>query len=138
MSSNRLVQVFLAFVASSALTACGPADADAVGVGAECSQSAPCPTYAVDGGTAPLACLPQFRGGYCGLQGCASSVECPVGSICVRHTDGMNYCFRTCASKPDCNRHRTPDNESNCSSSFTWAVSSEDNGAKACIPPSSG
>jgi hypothetical protein len=121
------------------LAACrGGVDADRVGVGAECSAATPCPTYPFDGGTAPLACLSQFRGGYCGLQNCTSSAGCPVGSICVRHTDGINYCFRACGDKPECNVNRTPANESNCSSSFDWAVPSEDNGAKACIPPSSG
>ena len=130
----RSVLVLLSFL----LAACGGSDADSVGVGAECSASVPCPLYAFDGGSARLTCLTQFRGGYCGLQSCVSSMGCPRGSICVQHTDGLNYCFRTCDNKPECNRNRTPANESNCSSSFVWAVPSEDNGAKACIPPSSG
>jgi hypothetical protein len=122
------------------LAACGGGnEADRIGVGWECSASTACPSWTVpDGGTQPLACLPQFAGGYCGLQDCTSSVGCPAGSICVTHTDGRNYCFRTCADKPECNTHRTTANEANCSSSFTWALPSDDNGAKACIPPSSG
>ena len=83
----------------------------------------------------PLQCL-AFKGGYCGLQGCVNTAGCPSGSICVKHIDGVNYCFRTCAERPECNRRRSSE-EANCSSSFDWAVPAEDNGAKACIPPSS-
>jgi hypothetical protein len=137
MRSFRLV--FL--VSFALLSACGGGDgseADRVGVGAECSPSNPCPTYEVDGDSAPLACLAQFTGGYCGLEACASSLECPAGSICVHHTDGESYCFRACADKSECNRNRGPDVESNCSANFDWEVPTEDDGSKACIPPSSG
>jgi hypothetical protein len=119
-----------------ALAGCGGgSNADTVGVGAECNASRPCPSWTTDGGTAPLACL-VFKGGYCGLQGCTASAGCPAGSICVHHTDGVNYCFRSCTDKPECNVNRTPVNESNCSSNFDWAVPAEKNGSKACIPPS--
>ena len=127
---RMLALVFVAFIG------CGDNTADEVGVGAECSGAMPCPSYVFDAGTMPLQCL-AFKGGYCGLQGCANSAGGPRGSICVKHTDGTNYCFRACVDKPECNRRRSSANESNCSSSFNWAVPSEDTGSKACIPPSS-
>jgi hypothetical protein len=134
-----LLAAALAF--SVACAGCGGGtDADAVGVGAECTLSDECPevTFANDAGSVALACLTQFAGGYCGLTPCASTLDCPDGSICVTHTDAINYCFRACANKPECNRRRSPENEANCSSNFTWAFPGEDDGRKACIPPSSG
>ena len=53
----------------------------------------------------------------------------------IQHDDGMNYCFRTCVDKPDCNENRDAENESNCSSSVTFVDGA--NGRKACVPPSS-
>ena len=56
----------------------------------------------------------------------------------MAHTDGENYCFRACEDKPECNENRTADNEANCSANFAWANPDDDNGERACIPPSSG
>ncbi len=111
----------------------GGTAAQRAGVGAECSATMSCATYATaDGGVAPLACL-SFKGGYCGLQGCSTSADCPAGSICV--TEGAtNYCFLTCTDKSQCAANR-PTYPANCSSSFTWAHPADNNGAKACIPP---
>ena len=78
-----------------------------------------------------------FKGGYCGKQGCAADADCPEGSICVTHTDLNNYCFLICSDKPQCNDHRTVDNEANCSSSFTPVVEHTPE-YKVCVPPSSG
>jgi len=126
-----LVVVVLAFCA------CGddplPADADLLGVGAECSTDARCVTDPRDGGFAGR-CLTQFKGGYCGVQGCTSNAECPAGAACVAHDDGRNYCFRVCRDESECNANRSPDNASNCSSNVTYVEG--DTGAKACVPPS--
>jgi hypothetical protein len=83
----------------------------------------------------PQRCLTQFKGGYCGLQNCTSHAACPEGSACVVHEDGDRYCFRSCIDKAECNVNRTPDNESNCSSSVTY-VDGDKSLGKACVPPS--
>ena len=74
------------------------------------------------------------KGGYCGLTGCKADGDCPESSKCVTHTDGKNYCFRSCADKAECNANRDADNESNCSSNVTFADGSKS--GKACVPPS--
>jgi hypothetical protein len=66
--------------------------------------------------------------------GCTHDADCPDKSACIMHTDGINYCFRTCVDKPDCNANRDVDNESNCSSSVTFVDGTM--GRKACVPPS--
>ena len=111
-------------------------EADRVGVGAACTVDADCPIVECDEEPCPeLVCLTQFAGGYCGLSDCVDDLGCPVGSSCVAHDDGRNYCFRLCANKPECNLHRGPEVESNCSSSVEWV---EPQSGKACVPPSSG
>lgn len=102
-------------------------DADDLGVGAQCASNDEC-----DADT-NQTCL-AFKGGYCGLQGCTHDADCPDRSACIMHTDGVNYCFRTCADKVDCNANRDADNEANCSSSVTFVDG--DMGRKACVPPS--
>ena len=77
-------------------------------------------------------CLPQFRGGYCGLQGCLHDTDCPAASACVTE-GGTNYCFRICVEKVECNVNREAANESNCSSSTTFVDGTQ--GRKACLPP---
>jgi hypothetical protein len=107
------------------LVACGDDDADDLGIGAQCEIADDC---------APdQSCLP-FKGGYCGLSPCAHDVECPPASACIAHDDGINYCFRTCVDKVDCNANRDLENEANCSSSATFVDPAD--GRKACIPPS--
>jgi hypothetical protein len=106
---------------------CG-SSADALGVGAQCAQTADCDTSLQE------VCLAQFKGGYCGLEGCTHDTDCPADSACIAHTDGNSYCFRTCADKSECNANRDADNEANCSSSAEFVDGT--NGRKACIPPS--
>lgn len=102
-------------------------EADRLGVGAQCVDDMDC----LEG----QRCLTQFKGGYCGLTPCAADADCPMGSACIMYSgDGMNYCFRVCADKPECNRNRDLENEANCSSSETFVEG--DMGRKACIPPS--
>lgn len=114
----------------------GGVDADRVGVGAQCTVNADCPVVECDVEPCPeLVCLTQFTGGYCGLQGCVADADCPVGSACVTHDDGVNYCFRLCDEKPDCNANRSVDVEANCVGSITFV---ETTSGKACEPPSSG
>jgi len=118
-----------------AVTGCGGDDADDLGVGAQCESDADCRN---DDGQPVQRCLAQFKGGYCGIQACTRSTECPKYSACVEHDDGENYCFRTCADKLECNAHRSPDNESNCSSSVEFVNADKGDVGKACIPPSAG
>ncbi|MBN1210780.1 MAG: hypothetical protein JXB05_38385 [Myxococcaceae bacterium] len=103
---------------------CGD-DADDERIGAECTSSGQCENE-------ELTCLAQFKGGYCGASGCMANADCPQGSICVTQA-GANYCFRACDDKAECNRHRTVENESNCSSNITRV---EAGTQKACVPPS--
>ena len=105
---------------------------DRLGVGAQCASNDDCLREG-DGGI-NLACLPQFKGGYCGLEACAGNEDCPERSACVAHDDGESYCFRSCANKPECNLNRAPDNESNCSSSVEYVE--ENTPGKSCVPPS--
>jgi hypothetical protein len=114
---------------------CGPDDgpgteADRVGVGAQCSSTDEC---TVDGED-ELGCLEQFKGGYCGLADCTLDEDCPLGSACVTHDDGANYCFLVCQTKAQCNLNRSPALEANCSSSTTLVEGTR--GPKVCIPPS--
>jgi hypothetical protein len=127
----------IAVVAMIALSGCGDDEddlnaSDRLGVGAECSSNDECLREG-DGGI-NLSCLPQFKGGYCGLEDCNGNEDCPERSACVAHDDGHNYCFRSCADKPECNVNRTPDNESNCSSNVDYV--DQDTAGKSCVPPS--
>ena len=116
-------------LASLLVAACGGGDnADTLGVGAQCTMNDDCNQ---DDGA--QTCLP-FKGGYCGLMGCLHDTDCPSDSSCVMHTDGVNYCFRTCTDKTQCNANRDAVNESNCSSSVTFVDSNPN--IKACVPPS--
>ena len=112
----------------------GP-EADRLGIGAQCVNSTEC--LAGEGDAPGQECLTQFKGGYCGLSGCTGDVDCPDLSACVTHDDdGLNYCFRVCLDKPECNANRDLENEANCSGSATFVDGTL--GRKACIPPSSG
>lgn len=109
---------------------CGGAgsQADRVGIASECTADSDCPK--VD--NLQLTCLAMFKGGYCGLQGCVQDGDCPAGSACIVES-GVNYCFRECTDKPECNWNRTVDNEANCVSSVAHVGVSA---AKVCVPPS--
>jgi hypothetical protein len=117
-------------LAAALLGACGDdgTEADRLGVGAQCESTDQCDP------DIELVCLPQFKGGYCGLQNCEGDADCPEASACILHEDGETYCFRLCADKPDCNRNRDLENEANCSSSADFVDGA--NGRKACVPPS--
>lgn len=132
--------VAVVLMSLSVMAACGDDDddgtaADRLGVGAECGGDTDC----LEGQT----CL-AFKGGYCGIRDCTGDENscpdpdpakcCPNGSKCVTHDDGVNYCFRICVDKPECNANRDVDNEANCSSSVTFVDG--DMGRKACVPPS--
>jgi len=137
---RKSLVVSLLFLASFAV-ACGDDDgneAARLGVGAQCTVTTDCPVVSLEGdaGMQQLECILDFKGGYCGLTNCVNNAGCPDGSVCVAHTNGQSYCFRTCVDKPECNGARDVDNEANCSSSFDFQVPAEDMGEKACIPPS--
>lgn len=123
---KRALIVCVSTVLLLAAAGCGDDDADALGVGATCAFGDEC-------GEAQT-CLVQFKGGYCGLTGCNANAACPEDAACVVHTDGKNYCFRTCFDKVDCNANRTAGLEANCSSSVDF-ISGKKEG-KACVPPS--
>ena len=124
-----------AIVGSCALCGCGdddgPTESDRLGVGAECSTNEDCLREG-DGGV-NLACLTQFKGGYCGLEGCTGNQDCPERSACVAHADGKNYCFRSCTDKSECNVNRSADHESNCSANVEYV--DRDTQGKSCVPP---
>lgn len=133
----RLMCVMMAGAAWMLLAvACGSSnetEADRIGVGAECNEAGECESPDEE---LVLDCLTQFKGGYCGLEGCAGDSDCPEGSACVAHSDAENYCFRLCQDKPECNRHRSSENEANCSANIEFVDGKMDR--KACVPPSSG
>ena len=106
------------------LVCCGGGNADDLGIGAQCANTDEC--------AAAQTCL-SFKGGYCGVSGCTHDVDCPVNSACIAHDDGIKYCFRTCATKTDCNANRDVANEANCSSSSVFVDPAA--GRKACTPP---
>ena len=136
MKSPRILLATLSLLAlSGTLAACGDDDDDGGlteaqrhGVGAACDDNADCYFEDIE-----LTCLP-FKGGYCGLEGCAGDEDCPPGSACVAHDDGKNYCFLTCTDKIDCNPTRPAEIEANCSSNIEFVDGK--NGKKACVPPS--
>lgn len=130
----RFMYVFSGLYLLISVAGCGDdaTEADRIGVGAECTDSAECP-IAME---IELECLTQFKGGHCGLEGCTADSGCPEGSACVTHDDGKNYCFLLCSDKPDCNRNRSAENESNCVGSIDFVEPRNDR--KACEPPSSG
>lgn len=137
MTARPTITVLL--FSSWLFTACGGGpDADRLGVAAECSSTSDCPEVEIDGEKTQLQCLTQFTAGYCAIEDCDNALDCPEGATCVAH-EGINYCFRECADKAECNRNRSPANEANCSANFEYADERDDvAGLKACIPPSSG
>lgn len=121
----------------------GETEADDVGIAAECEIDDDCPEVEIAGmggagGKIQLKCLTQFDAGYCAIEDCDSAADCPQGSTCVTHDDNRNYCFRECLEKGECNANRSSENEANCSANFEHADAADDDGVKACIPPSSG
>lgn len=137
---RRATMVALALCLAACGDDGGTTEADRLGVAAECTETAAC----AEG----LTCLTDFKGGYCGLQGCTADLPadpatpcpdgelcCPASAVCVAHGDpAVAYCFRVCSEKADCNANRSPDNEANCVGSFE-PVDPAYTG-KACEPPS--
>jgi hypothetical protein len=140
---HRRCGPFAALCLAAALAAvpgCAPeeppegTEADQVGVAAQCQADPDCEVEAdSDGPEFELQCLTNFKGGYCGVVDCMAHEDCPLGSACVAHEDGRNYCFRICQDKSECNINRDLDNEANCSANITWVG---DDVGKACVPPS--
>jgi len=130
--SVRVVSaVLLLFILPFAFLTCGDDDigteAQRRGVGAQCVTDDDCTEEGQE-------CLTQFKGGYCGIQGCLQDADCPQGSACITHEDENNYCFLVCSSKDQCNLHRSEENEANCTSSAVFVE--EADGRKVCVPPS--
>ncbi|MBA3453399.1 MAG: hypothetical protein H0T42_09940 [Deltaproteobacteria bacterium] len=122
------MMIRLLLASAFALAACGGNESDELGVGAQCTATDECNQ------DISATCLLQFKGGYCGLTGCLHDTDCPESSACVKHTDNVNYCFRICLDKPECNANRDGENEANCSGSATFVDGTM--GRKACLPPS--
>jgi hypothetical protein len=133
----KITLCLLAVLVALGFVACGDDDggteADRVGVGADCVTDDGCLQPEDDAGPR-LECLTQFKGGYCGIEDCASNEDCPEGSACVDHDDGSEYCFRVCTEKSECNINRSSDVESNCSSNIEFV--DDTTTGKACVPPS--
>ena len=130
MRTTATLMLGIALLLAGGLTCGDGNEADRLGIASECTQDRDCPK--VD--DLQLTCLTIFKGGYCGLQGCVQDSDCPAASACIA-VGGVNYCFRECADKPECNRNRTVDNEANCVSSVVHVGVST---AKVCVPPSGG
>ncbi|HKY38098.1 MAG TPA: hypothetical protein VJN18_19280 [Polyangiaceae bacterium] len=135
MTNARFHVVPLLLLAALSVVGCddddegpGLSPAQLHGVGAACDQDRDC--FVDD---MLLTCL-SFKGGYCGLEGCQGDADCPPGSACVTHDDGVNYCFLICTDKPQCNYTRPVEIEANCVSSIDFVDGA--NGNKACAPPS--
>jgi hypothetical protein len=103
-------------------------DADAIGIGTECSSVLPC--------TSGLECTTSSVGGYCVMKGCEKDGDCPSDSSCLNHEDhgdcvrscSFNYCIQTCIlyhdrpeecfddcpSFPECNVNRSMESPAYC------------------------
>jgi hypothetical protein len=98
-SSMRLTGWATWLLVASITSACGSSssggsEAMRRGVGSACATNADC--------TEPGQTCLQFKGGYCGIEGCAGDAgACPSGSACVQHTDGKSYCFFICVDKAE-------------------------------------
>lgn len=132
MTTNTLRELVCTTAVALAMTlfGCNGNPADRAGIGAQCATNDDCHET-------NQTCLTNFKGGYCGARNCTADQDCPGGAACVSHSDGVNYCFRLCVDKADCNANRSADNESNCVSNITFVDTTRANG-KACVPPSSG
>lgn len=107
-------------------------EANAQLIGGQCATVDDCDDQNEE--TPPLDCILDFKGGYCGREGCTHDIDCPEGSICVAY-EGQTYCFLVCVDKVECNHNRSYENESNCSSNVDPVDGGND---KVCVPPSSG
>src|SRR5258705_119731 len=108
--------LFISAVICCSVSACGndgsANEAVRRGIGAACATNDDCKEPG-------QTCLTQFKGGMCGVADCTASSQCPAGSVCVSDPDlSKNFCLLVCATKADCNVHRAPDNEANCSSTL--------------------
>jgi hypothetical protein len=128
MKPNWISLFALSLTVASSLSCGDSNESDKVGIAGECAKDADCPKVS----DLQLTCLTVFKGGYCGLSGCAEDADCPAGAVCVVE-GGVNYCFRECVDKPECNANRTADNEANCVSNATHVGVST---SKVCVPPS--
>lgn len=124
--------LFAILLGCTTLTACGDDDSEAArrGVGSACASSDDCEEEGQQ-------CLTDFKGGMCGIADCTSSEECPGGSVCVADPDfSRNFCLLVCSSKPECNVHRSAEEEANCTSTLDQLDPPDGADPKVCRPPS--
>jgi hypothetical protein len=98
---------------------CVPTDCN---VGATCATDGDC--------AANLACILDFRGGYCGARDCQSDDDCPGDAACVTDS-ATNYCLRACNGASDCSLCRGAGYEAACTSDVTVAGASS---GTVCLP----
>ena len=124
-------------VACSIAVACGGDDDSGTptseaarrGVGSACKADTDCTE-------AGQVCLTDFKGGMCGIADCTMTSECPTGSVCVGDPDlARNFCLLVCIDKPDCNVHRSIDEEANCTSTLNQIDAKTGMDPKVCQPP---
>jgi hypothetical protein len=119
---------FLCAVGLVFLFACGDDSVGTSGVelGAECVSSDDCDR------SDSQVCLTGFQGGYCGLEDCGASDQCPENSACALHPNGRSYCLRTCVENADCNEFRSAGMETECSDKAPFLDDQPD--VLACVP----
>ena len=122
-----LLLFLLSLLLFSSIAACGDDGPDlGLAVGAECTAASDC-----DGANGQT-CLTGFKGGYCGMADCRASDQCPENSACALYSNGVSYCFKTCAESIECNDFRSADALASCSDSAPFL---DDVAAMACVPP---
>jgi hypothetical protein len=93
------------------------------GVGAACADDRDCDPA--------LACLTDFRGGYCGKANCTGNADCPGNAQCVRVGDDETTCMRSCADDTDCSFCRGSEVAATCSDDVERV---EAGGGRVCVP----
>lgn len=141
MIPSRRARLASLLLTSLLAIACGDdeqtVEADRVGIGGTCQTDQHCTDRVGNAAEGyDLRCITSFAGGYCGIDRCGSSDDCPSGSGCARHDDGQAYCFRFCEDDAVCNADRTSEVAATCSSNvgFNGPEEAETN-PSACIPP---
>jgi hypothetical protein len=100
---------------------CVPGDC---GIGASCDD-----VFLCDAG---LQCLTAFGGGYCGTQGCTTNAECGQNGLCVTHSNGTNYCLKSCAAPSDCSFCRPATEATECRSDVSFVEAGTT--GSVCVP----
>lgn len=98
---------------------CVPGDC---GIGASCARDEDCATG--------YSCSPGYDGGYCGLDDCETSDDCPSDSACILTSAGTT-CAKRCSTQSDCSFCRYDDFVS-CSDDAEFVVAAD--ATSVCLP----